>query len=109
MLETFPAAAIFALVVALALAVLYALTVVPVVLAIAMAERRGFPTARWTAAAIAGVLIGLALAVVLRRAGGHIGVQGAGLLLVFTAPMALWLLERGDRLGGRGGRHESPV
>lgn len=109
MLATLAAALVVALVVALGLALLYAVTVVPLLLALGMAERRGFGTARWGALAIAGVLVGLAAALLVRLGGLHLGIQLLALMVTFSAPMALWLLGAGDRLGGRAGRHESPV
>ena len=109
MLDTFPAAAVFALVVAAGLAVLYALTVVPVVLALSMAERRDFPEGRWAAVAVLGVLVALALALGLRRADVGAVLQVVPLGAAFLGPALLWVLEPGQRIGGRAGRHEPPL
>ena len=88
------AAAVFALLVAVGLAALYAVTVVPFLVTVDLAERRGCSTGRWAGLALLGVLAGrpvLALA----------------LALGFGPAVVLAL--RADSLGGRAGRHESPV
>ena len=100
---------VFPLLVALGLAVLYALTVVPVLLSLAMAERRGFSTGRWAGLALLGVLLGLGLAAVAVRADAPRVLQVVPLALAFAAPLGLWLLQGTEAVGGRAGRHESPV
>ena len=109
MLDALVSAAVFALVVALVLAVLYVLTVGPFLLALRMAEERGFSTGRWGGLAVVGVLLALAFAFLVRHAGAPRLVQPLPLLLVLAAPAALWLLEPGQPAGGRAGRHESPL
>lgn len=106
MLDALVSAAVFALVVAVAMALLYALTVVPFLLAMRMAERRGFSTGRWGGLAVLGVLLALAFAFVVRRSGAPTLVQPLPLLLVVAAPAALWLTAGTERLAGR---HESPL
>lgn len=109
MLDALVSAVVFALVVAVGLAVLYAVTVVPFLLAVGMAERRGFSTGRWGGLALLGVLLGLGLALAVRAADLPRVLQLLALLGVFAAPAALLVLDSGSRLGGRAGRHETPL
>ena len=109
MLATLLSAVVFALVVAVAMAAVYAVTVVPFVLALTLAERRGFSTGRWGGLALLGVLLGLALAGAARLADAPRLVQVLPLLLGFAAPLALYLLDGSERVGGRAGRHETPL
>lgn len=109
MLDTLLAAAVFALVVAVGLAVLYAVAVLPFVLAATMAERRGFSTGRWGGLAAAGVVVALGLAFLARHGGASRLVQVLPLVLAFAAPAALFLMQGTERVGGRAGRHESPL
>ena len=101
------AAAVVALLVAVGLAVLYAITVVPFLLTVDLAERRGCSTGRWAGWSLVAVLLALALV-----AGGVL--SGAPRLLLVPAvgvafvPLAVLAL-RSATLGGRAGRHESPV
>ena len=101
--------AVFTLVVALGIAGLYAFTVVPFVLALGMAERRGFATGRWAALAVVGVLLAVVLAVVAHRADAPPLLQVLPLVLAFAAPIALYLLSGAEAVGGRAGRHERPL
>ncbi|GAC1439808.1 MAG: hypothetical protein NVS3B26_05510 [Mycobacteriales bacterium] len=97
----------FPLIVALMLAVLVALTVVPVFFALQMADARRFSTARWCAVSAAGVVVGLGYAYVLHKHHVPRLVQLLPLVLTWAGPAALWLLEEGQtRYGGRAGRHE---
>ncbi len=107
MLDVLAATAVVALLVALGLGVLYGLTVVPFVLAVDLAERRGRSTGRWAGWALVAVLAALALAVLALRSGAGAVVVVLALVVAF-APV-LVLLARGDRLGGPAGRHESPL
>ena len=107
MLDALAATAVVALLVALGLGVLYGLTVVPFVLAVDLAERRGRSTGRWAGWALAAVLGALALAVLAWRLGG--GPVGIVLALAVAFVPVVALLTRGDRLGGPAGRHESPL
>lgn len=107
MLDVLVAAAVVALLVALGLAVLYGLTVVPFVLAVDLAESRGRSTGRWAGWALAAVLGALVLAALAWRLGGG-AVAGVLALAVAFVP-ALVLLARGERAGGPAGRHESPL
>jgi len=98
----------FPLILALALALLSAVTLVPFVLALQMAEARGFATARWAVVALAGSLLGLGLAVLIYTSDRVLPVA-ALLPLIFTwsGPAALWLLTGEEKaIGGRAGAHE---
>ena len=98
----------FPLIVAVALALLSAVTLVPFVVALQMADRRGFPTGRWGVVALAGSLVGLGLALVFYRS-DRIPTLAAllPLMLTWTGPGALSLLSENDaEIGGRAGAHE---
>ena len=102
------AALVFPLLVALGLALLAALTLVPFVVALQMADARRFSTARWGAVAITCSLVGLALAALVVRS-DTLPTAGAlvPLALTWGGPAALWLLTGEEELvGGRAGRHE---
>lgn len=108
MLDLLLAAVTFPLVVAVVLALLSAVTLVPFVLALQMAEQRAFSTARWGVVALVGSLVGLLLALVFFRS-DRIPAPAALLPLTFTwaGPGLLWLLTGDEsRVGGRAGAHE---
>ena len=107
MLDALVAAAVVALLVAAALAVLYAVTVVPFLVTVDLAERRGSSTGRWAGVSLTAVLLALALALVGLLAGAPRPLLVLALALAF-APAGV-LAARSDSLGGRPGRHESPV
>jgi hypothetical protein len=95
----------FTILVAAALAVLVAVTVVPMFVTLQMAEARRFSTARWAAVSAATVLVGLASAYSVHKHHGKAAVLP--LALTWVAPGMLWLLEQGQtRWGGRAGLHE---
>jgi hypothetical protein len=97
----------FTVLVAVALAVLVALTVVPVFLSLQMADVRRFSTLRWFLVSAATVLVGLGYAYVLHKHHLPRIVKVLPLLLTWAGPAALWLLEEGQtRVGGSAGRHE---
>ena len=107
MLDALVAAAVVALLVAAGLAVLYAVTVVPFLVTVDLAERRGCSTGRWAGLSLAAVLLALALAL-----GGLLAGAPRPLLVLvlgFGFVPAVVLALRSDSLGGRAGRHESPV
>ena len=107
MLDALVAAVVVALLVALGLAVLYAVTVVPFLVTVDLAERRGCSTGRWSGLSLAAVLLALALAL-----GGVLAGAPRPLLVPLLAVgfvPALVLALRSASLGGRAGRHESPV
>jgi hypothetical protein len=98
----------FPLIVALALALLAAVTLAPFVVALQMADARGFPTGRWGVVALAASLLGLGLALVFYRS-DRIQPLAAllPLLLTWAGPGALSLLSAQDaEVGGRAGAHE---
>lgn len=99
---------VFPLLVALGTAALVAVTVLPLYVALNMADARGFSTARWLAVAGGLVVIGLGYAYVLRGSANlPTAVALLPLVLTWGGPAALWLLEaRQTRIGGRAGRHE---
>jgi hypothetical protein len=97
----------FTILVVLLLAVLVALTVVPVFLALQMADARRFSTGRWAALSAGAVVVGLGLAYVLHQHDLPRLVVLAALVLSWAGPAGLWLLAADDsRLGGRAGLHE---
>jgi len=106
-LDALVAAVVVALLVAGGLAALYAVTVVPFLVTVDLAERRGCSTGRWAGVSLAAVVVALVLAL----AGVLAGVSRPLLVLALavgfvpTGVLALW----SDSLGGRAGRHESPV
>jgi hypothetical protein len=107
-LDLLLAAVTFPLIVALGLAALAAVTLVPFVVALQMADRRRFSTARGGVVALGGSLLGLAGALLLWRAEGvPTSATLLPLLLTWGGPGALWLLADDDvRVGGRAGAHE---
>ena len=106
MLDALVSAVVFALVVAVGLAALYAVTVVPFLLAVGMAERRGLSTGRWGGLAVLGVLLGLGLALAVRAVDLPRVLQLLALLGVFSAPALLLVTGDGARSAGR---HESAL
>ena len=105
MLAAVVSAAVVALLVTVALAVLYAVTVVPFLITVDLAERRGGSTGRWAGLALAAVLAGVGLAAAGLLAGRPVLVLALALAFVPAVVLAL----RPDLLGGPAGRHESPV
>ena len=108
MLDLLLAAVAFPLIVALALALLAVVTLVPFVLALQMADHRAFSTTRWGLVAIAGSAVGLLLALAFYRS-DRIPTLAALLPLTFTwtGPGLLWLLTGEEAsIGGRAGAHE---
>ena len=108
MLDLLLAAVAFPLIVALALALLAAVTLVPFVAALQMAQTRAFSTTRWGAFALVACAIGLLLALVFYRSDS---VPSAAallpLVLTWAGPGALWLLTGEEAaIGGRAGAHE---
>ena len=102
------AALVFPLLVALGVAGLAAVTLVPFVVALQMADARRFSTARWGALTIACSLVGLALAALVVRSDTLPSVAALlPLALTWAGPAGLWLLTGEEELvGGRAGRHE---
>jgi hypothetical protein len=104
-LDALVAAVVVALLVAAGLAGLYAVTVLPFLVTVDLAERRGCSTGRWAGLALAAVLLAVGVA----AAGVLTGRPLLALVLVLGFAPAVVLAVRADSLGGRAGRHESPV
>lgn len=98
-------ALLLALVVLVAASVLAVLTALPFVLAVDLAERRSFSTARWGALQLALALLGLVVGwVALRHA---LLLALAVPLLCWAVPLVLLLLGPDDRaVGGYRGVHQ---
>ena len=107
MLDAVVAAVVVALLVAAGLAALYAVTVLPFLVTVDLAERRGCSTGRWAGLSLAAVVVAVGLALVGLRTGAPrpLVVLVLGFAFVPAGVLAL----RADVLGGRAGRHESPV
>ena len=108
MLDLLLAAVTFPLIVALGLALLAAVTLVPFVVALQMAQTRSFSTGRWGTIAVVGSLVGLALAAVFFRSDRLPDVAAVlPLLVTWAGPGLLWLLSGEEAVvGGRAGAHE---
>ena len=108
MLDLLLAVVATAVLVALALLLLSAVTLAPFVVGLQLAEARRFSTARWGVLTLAGVGVALLLALVLVR-GDRVATPVAllPLLLAWGGPATLWsLAENNTGLGGRAGHHE---
>lgn len=108
MLDLLLAAVAFPLIVAVLLVLLAAVTLVPFVVALQMADNRRFSTTRWGAVALVGSAVGLLLALVFYRS-DSVPSAAALLPLVVTwaGPGALWLLTGEEAaVGGRAGAHQ---
>ena len=106
MTELLASTAAFTVVVALGLLVLSVLTLVPFVLAQRMAETRGFPTTRWGALTLAASVVGLGVVVLGLRGDRTPLIALTGVPVAYAGPLVLSLLEAGQRVGGRTGRHQ---
>ena len=107
MLDAVVAAVVVALLVAAGLAVFYAVTVLPFLVTVDLAERRGCSTGRWAGLSLAAVMVALALAAAGLLAGAPRPLLVPLLAVGFVPAVVLAL--RSASLGGRAGRHESPV
>ena len=108
MLDLLLAAVTFPLILAVGIALLAAVTLVPFVVALQMADSRRFSTTRWGIVALGGSLLGLALFAAFYRS-DRIPTLAAlmPLVLTWTGPGALWLLTGEEaEVGGRAGAHE---
>jgi hypothetical protein len=94
------------LLVALGLAALSAVTVVPFVLSLRTAEARGFSEARWGALALAASVVGALLALVVLLSDAPTWGVLPPLVLAWAGPVALWATSGSERIGGRAGAHE---
>jgi hypothetical protein len=97
----------FTAIVAVSLAVLVAVSVLPLFVTLQMADSRRFSTFRWGAASSIAVLGGLGGAYLLHEHDVARLLTVLPMVLTWAGPAALWLLEEGQtRLGGRAGLHE---
>lgn len=108
MLDLLLAAVTFPLIVAVGLALLSVVTLVPFVLALQMADARSFSPTRWGAVAAVGSLGGLVLALLFFRSDRMPTLAALlPLLLTWAGPGVLWLLSGEEAaVGGRRGRHQ---
>ena len=100
-------AVVVALLVAAGLAVLYAVTVVPFLVTVDLAERRGCSTGRWAGVSLAAVVVAVGLALAGLLAGAPAALLAVTPAVGFLPAVVLAL--RSETLGGRAGRHESPL
>ena len=83
------------------------LTVLPLVVALGLAERRGADVARWGAISCGCVLGGLGVALLGARAGAPPAAVAVAVAATWLGPALLLAVGRlAPRLAGRGGRHE---
>lgn len=104
MIDLLAATVAFTAVVALGLAVLALLTLVPFVLALRLAEQRGVDPARGGAAALLGSVLGVGLVLLALRS--SLVLLVIAVPLAFAGVLALTLLSDDSRLRGRVGRHQ---
>ena len=97
----------FTVIVVVALALLAAVTVVPLFVTLQMADARRFSTFRWGAVSAVAVVVGLGAAYLLHKHDVARLISVLPLVLTWGGPAGLWLLEDGQtRVGGRAGLHE---
>ena len=106
MLDLLAVTAAFTALVAAGLALLAAVTLVPFVVTLQLADARRFSPTRWGAASLAGSVLGLALALLIVRSDRPTALVAVGLLPALAGPALLKLLPTGAPLGGRAGRHQ---
>jgi hypothetical protein len=98
---------LFTLVVAVLCLLVAALTVLPFVLSVTMAERRGFSPTRWGAVSLAGAALALLGGYALHRLDAPTPLLAVPAVLTWAGPLVLWLLDGSEQqLGGRRGAHE---
>lgn len=106
MLDLLAATVTFTALVAAGLAVLAAVTLVPFVVTLQLADARRFAPARWGALSLAGSVLGLAVALLIARSDLPTALVPVGLLPALAGPALLSLLSGGQAVGGRAGRHQ---
>ena len=98
---------LFTLVVAVLCLAVGGLTVLPFVLSVGMAERRGFSPTRWGAVSIAGAALAVLGGYALHRLDAPAPLLVVPAVLTWAGPLVLWLLDgTEEQLGGRRGAHE---
>ena len=99
---------LFTAIVAVALALLVAVTVAPLYVALELADARRFSTGRWTLISAVGIVLGLGYAYVLHHSHDlPLVVTALPLALTWVGPGLLWVLDPSQvKLGGRAGAHE---
>lgn len=105
MLDLLAATAVFTALVALGLAALAAVTLVPFVLTLQRAQARRLSSARWGAVSLVGSLVALALFLLLVREGSPV-VALAALPLALVGLLLVHVVDGDQAVGGRAGRHE---
>ena len=96
-----------ALIVVVVGAAALAVTVVPFVLSVDMAERRRLSTVRAGTFSLVAIVLGLLGALVVYRGDRPTVLVLVPLVLTWAGPMAMTMLEEGQvRIGGRPGAHE---
>lgn len=100
------AALLFTAILTLGLLALVAVTVVPFVLALHLADRRGMPPSRWGAVTLVAVLLGLAGAFLVRRSTLPTVLALGPLLFGYVGPALVALTSPASALAGRVGRHQ---
>jgi hypothetical protein len=97
----------FTLIVIVLLAVLVAVTVLPVFVALQMADARRFSNGRWGAISLVTVVVGLGVAYLLHTHDVSRVLVALPLVFTWAGPGALWLLDsQQTSIGGRPGLHE---
>lgn len=108
MVDVLLATVLFSVFVAVGLVVFIVVAVLPVFVALQLADARRFSTLRWLVFSGAGVIAGLGCTYLLhKRPGVPVVVAFLPLGLTWAGPGALSLLAADQgRIGGRAGRHE---
>ncbi|HWG92959.1 MAG TPA: hypothetical protein VNU66_01885 [Mycobacteriales bacterium] len=104
MVEVLLSVVVVAVAVTVGLAALLAVTVAPLVVALARGEQVGASPARVGTAAVAGALVALLVAEALRR-GGAGAASAVALLLAWVVPVVVARAPRESRWLGRAGQH----
>lgn len=105
MLDLLAATAAATVVVAVALALLAAVTLVPFVVTLQRADARGVAAARWAVVSLVGSVAGLAAVLLIVRSDRPTALAVFGLLPVLAGPALLSLLSKNEAVSGRAGRH----
>ena len=106
MFDLLAATAVFTGAFALGLALLAAVTLVPFVLTLQLAETRRFSSARWGSVSLAGSLLAGALVLLVLRSDRPALLAVVALPMAFLGPLLLSALQGSESVGGRVGRHQ---